>query len=145
MALTLTHQFHLASGDACVYVGDFLSHRFTASVSSQVSLFAPYAARVVAPRKGIQCSLGLDSTPWIPDSRYWISVFTSGTRILDSLSCILDCKTQNAHSISKIFFRFRIPQAKFCRFRNPDSLTRGSVVSREAVLSIIRIKVAPGI
>ena len=27
---------------------------------------------MVAPRKGIQDSLGLDSTPWIPDSRSWI-------------------------------------------------------------------------
>ena len=27
---------------------------------------------MVAPRKGIQDSLGLDSTLWIPDSRSWI-------------------------------------------------------------------------
>ena len=76
---------------------------------------------MVAPRKGIQDSLGLDSTPWIPDSRYWIPDSLSlelGYRvpivsgIPDSVSCISDSKTQD----------FKFHQQKFPRFQNPDSL-----------------------
>ena len=56
----------------------------------------------------------LHSTSWIPDSRFWISVFVSGTRILhsnlwripDSLSCIPD-------STSKIFTESRFNDQKF--------------------------------
>ena len=47
-----------------------------------------------APGKGIQESWILDSTQWIPDSRYWFSVpIISG--ILDSLSYIPDSKGQD--------------------------------------------------
>ena len=54
---------------------------------------------MMAPRKAIQDSLGLDSNPWILDSRYWIPDSLSvelGYRIpivcgiLDSFSCIPD-------------------------------------------------------
>ena len=59
---------------------------------------------MVAPRKGIQGSLGLDSTQWIPDSRYWIPDSLSvelGFRIPivsgipDSFSCIPDSTAQD--------------------------------------------------
>ena len=75
---------------------------------------------MVAPRKGIEDSLGLDSTPWIPDSRYWIPNSLSvelGYRIPivsgipDSFSCIPDSKTQDSNSTTKNFpdSRIRIP------------------------------------
>ena len=79
---------------------------------------------MVAPRKGIQGSLGLDSTQWIPDSRYWIPDSLSvelGFRIPivsgipDSFSCIPDSTAQD--------LKFH-PQ-KFPRFQNPDSLSWG--------------------
>ena len=41
----------------------------------------------------------MDSVPWIPDSKYWILVFVSGTNISgipDSLSFILDSKAQES-------------------------------------------------
>ena len=41
----------------------------------------------------------MDSVPWIPDSKYWILVFISGTNISgipDSLSFILDSKAQES-------------------------------------------------
>ena len=84
---------------------------------------------MVAPRKGIQDSLGLDSTQWIPDSRYWIPGSLSvelGFRILivsgipDSFSCIPDSTAQD--------FKFH-PQ-KFPRFQNPDSLSWGGLWNR---------------
>ena len=93
----------------------------------------------------MQCSLGLDSTPWIPDSRYWIPVFVSGTRILDSLSCIPDCKTQNPEFHKQKFFHIPDSTSKILPIPESGFPYTGSVVSREAVLSIIRIKVAPGI
>ena len=80
---------------------------------------------MVAPRKGIQDSLGLDSTPWIPDSRYWLPDSLSvelGYRIPivsgipDSFSCIPDSTAQDS--------KFH-PQ-KFPRFQNPDSLSWGA-------------------
>ena len=59
----------------------------------------------------------LDSTPWIPDSRYWIPVFVSGPWISDS----------NRLWYSRLLERysgfqnpgFRIPEVKFSRI--PDS------------------------
>ena len=46
-------------------------------------------------------SLILDSTPWIPDSWYWILVFVNGTEFQslwdpDSLSCIPDSEAQGS-------------------------------------------------
>ena len=94
-----------------------------------------YAA--LSPHVREQANTVLDwiPPPWIPDSRYWIPVFVSGT--LDSGFLVLYSGFQNPG--------FRIPQEKISRFRNPDSLTRGSVVSWEDVLSVFRIKVAPWI
>ena len=51
----------------------------------------------------------LDSTPRIPDSSYWILVFVSGTRILDSLSCIPDFKAQDVGFHKQNFPGVRIP------------------------------------
>ena len=81
-------------------------------------IFISYLKRKGAsPCRGIQDSL----RSWIPrrgfripDSRYWISLFVSGTRILhsnlwripDSLSCIPD-------STSKIFTESRFNNQKF--------------------------------
>ena len=92
-------------------------------------------ATVFAPCKGIQDRLGfwildsgLDSTPWIPDSRYWISDSLSvelGSRksivsgIPDSLSCILDPKAQDS----------KLRRQIFPSFRNPYSITWGNVSS----------------
>ena len=79
---------------------------------------------MVAPRKGIQGSLGLDSTQWIPDSRYWIPDSLSvelGFRIPivsgipDSFSCIPDSTAQDS----------KVHQQKFPRFQNSDSLSWG--------------------
>ena len=54
----------------------------------------------------------LDSTPWIPDSRYWILVFVSGTWILDSNPGFLD-----------LYSRFH--KQKFPGFQNLHSLIWG--------------------
>ena len=48
----------------------------------------------------------LDSMPWIPDSKYWILVFVSGTNVTgipDSLNCILDSKSQDSRFHKHIF------------------------------------------
>ena len=79
---------------------------------------------MVAPRKGIQDSLGF----WIPgcgfripgtgvqslsvDYGFWIPILSG---IPDSFSCILDSKAQDS----------RFHKHKFHRFRNPDFLTWG--------------------
>ena len=79
---------------------------------------------MVAPRKGIQDNLGLDSTPWIPNSRYWIPDSLSvelGFRIPivsgipDSISCIPDSTAQDS--------KFHLQ--KFPRFQNSNSLSWG--------------------
>ena len=51
----------------------------------------------------------LDYTQWIPDSRYWIPVFVSGTFwilivsvIADTLRCIRDSTSQDSGSVNKI-------------------------------------------
>ena len=51
----------------------------------------------------------LDYTPWIPDSRYWIPVFVSGTfwilivsGIADTLRCIPDSTSQDSGADNKI-------------------------------------------
>ena len=56
-----------------------------------------------------------ESTPRIADSRYWIPVFVSGTRILDSKCDLVRFQVLELYSG---FWNpeFRIPQAKF-----PDS------------------------
>ena len=78
----------------------------------------------MAPRKAIQDSLGLDSIPWILDSRYWIPDSLSvelGYRIpivcgiLDSFSCIPIPQAQD----------LKFHQQKFPRFQNSDSLSWG--------------------
>ena len=54
----------------------------------------------------------LDSTPWIPDCRYWIPVMVSGTWILDSNPGFLD-----------LYSRFH--KQKFPGFQNLHSLIWG--------------------
>ena len=59
-----------------------------------------------SPCKGI-----LDSTPWIPDSRYSIPFFFSVTWIPGSIvSGIPDSKTQDSGLHNQNFHRLRIPQ-----------------------------------
>ena len=99
----------------------------------EIGLESYYLSR--HPMKGsLSKSWILDSTPWIPDAGYWISVFVCGTwdsafqslarenelsfsfslvlsEIPNSLSCILDSKAQDSG----------IHKQKFSGFRNPDS------------------------
>ena len=63
----------------------------------------------------------LDSTSWIPDARYWIPVFVSGTWILDSIvSGILDPLSGMPGSMTR---DFGFQKENFPTVRNPDSLT----------------------
>ena len=65
----------------------------------------------------------LYSMPWIPVPRYCIPVFLVKlglwipilSRILDSLSCILNSKAQDSGFNKPNFHGFRIPQAKLSR------------------------------
>ena len=88
------------------------------TASYLVTVLINIISRFLAPCKVIQDSLGMDSTPWILDSRYWITVFVSRfwildsgfwilivSGILDSLSCIL--KSRIPDSTSKIFLDSR--------------------------------------
>ena len=76
-----------------------------------------------------------DSGFRIPDSRYWIPVFLSGTwipdplvsGISDFLSCIPDSKAQDSGFHSKFFQDFEFHKQKFRGLRNPDSLTLGDL------------------
>ena len=87
---------------------------------------SPGYAPSLAPCKGRQ-SCVLDSTPWIPDSRYWIPYSLSvelGFRIPmvsgipDSLSCFLDSKVQDSGFQNQNWIPgFRFPQAKPSRIR----------------------------
>ena len=62
----------------------------------------------------------LESTPRIPDPRYWIPVFVSGTWILD-FKCDL-VRFQVLELYSGFWSpEFRIPQAKFPGFRIPQA------------------------
>ena len=88
----------------------------------------------IAPCKGIQDSLGF----WIPrcgfripgtwflylsvEHGFWILIISG---IANSLSCNPDSKTEIQ---KQNFLWFRIPQAKFPGFRNPDSLAWGKPV-----------------
>ena len=74
----------------------------------------------------------LDSTKWIPDSRFLDPGFpVCGTWISDTnpqwdfgfLSCILDFKAQDSRFYKQKFPGFWIPQAKSLGLRNPNSLT----------------------
>ena len=63
---------------------------------------------------------GIQDSPWILDSRCWISVILSVWILIvgwipDSLSCIPDFKAQDSK-----FHKHKLP-----RFRNPDSLWYG--------------------
>ena len=76
----------------------------------------------------------LDYTPWIPDSRYWIPVFVSGTfwilivsGIADTLRCIPDSRFQDSGSDNKISSGFSgFHKQKFPVFRNLSDLLLAS-------------------
>ena len=76
----------------------------------------------------------LDYTPWIPDSRYWIPVFVSGTfwilivsGIADTLRCIPDSTSQDSGSDNKISSGFSgFHKQKFPVFRNLSDLLLAS-------------------
>ena len=54
----------------------------------------------------------MHSTPWIPDSKYWIPVFVSGTWNLDSQSllCIPVSRTQDSGFQKQNFLGFQLKQ-----------------------------------
>ena len=115
---------------------------------------SPGYAPSLAPCKGRQSCI-LDSTPWIPDSRYWIPYSLSvelGFRIPmvsgipDSLSCFLDSKVQDSGFQNQNWipgFRFpqakpsriRITQAKICRIPESGVSYTGRVSRTDASLS----------
>ena len=87
MGLCFPNGAELWTPNECFDVGlDWLLHRKIFVFQETEAVYKPYAQRgkvaliifikalhvMVAPRKGIQDSLGLDSTLWIPDSRSWI-------------------------------------------------------------------------
>ena len=79
-----------------------------------------------APPKGIQDSLGFwNSTPWIPDSKYWIA---DSNRKWDSGFHELYSRFQSPGlwiPQAKISPINQMPKAKFPGFRNQKSLTWG--------------------
>ena len=92
-------------------VNDWLARPVLPNIND--SVFHPMCGMYANPRQ----SLILDSTPWIPDSWYWIPVFVNGTEFQslwdpDPLSCIQIPKPRVPDSASKNF---------------PDSLTWGDV------------------
>ena len=62
----------------------------------------------------------MDSTPWIPGSRYWIPVLVRGTWILDPVSIgrILDSLSYIPHSTAR---DSGFHEQNFPAFRNPES------------------------
>ena len=86
----------------------------------QNNRFLKFISFILSPHINPRQSWILDSTPWIPDSRYFIPVFVSGTWILDS-NPLWNSGFLELYS----GFQspgFRIPQVKFSRF--PDSTSK---------------------
>ena len=73
------------------------------TASYLVTVLINIISRFLAPCKVIQDSLGMDSTPWILDSRYWITVFVSGFWILDSGFWMLDSNRQRDFGLLELY------------------------------------------
>ena len=95
---------------------------------------SPFTVHSIAPRYGIQDSLGfwiLLHAFWIPGTAFQSFPVELGFKIL-FLSRILTVfcipKPSIPDSISKIFLDSGVYRQTFSRFRNPDTFTGGEVV-----------------